>query len=152
MWYSVLEYWDIPFWNFLFWDLGCWYSMFLLELFIHVQDVNDITASYGRFGLFAIGFVWCLVFVVIEIGSLARFTCFSNFDLSCIFWSISNPFIQTTVSSLLMCFSSSLWNIFPITPITFEVIQLSEWVKHQKCKFCIHFTFTNHMMGRIGIF
>ena len=33
---------------------------------------------------------WFLV--VIEIGSLARFTCFSNVDLSCIFWSISNPF------------------------------------------------------------
>ncbi len=32
--------------------------------------------------------------VVIEIGSLARFTCFSNVDLSWIFWSISNPFFQ----------------------------------------------------------
>ena len=42
--------------------------------------------------------------VVMEIGSLARFMCFSNVDLSWIFWSISNPFFQNTVSSLLMCF------------------------------------------------
>jgi hypothetical protein len=49
-------------------------------------------------------------FVVIENGSIARFTCFSNVDLSCIFWSISNPFFQNTVFSLLLCFFSSLWN------------------------------------------
>jgi hypothetical protein len=42
-------------WDF---DIPC----YLIELFIHVQDGNDITASYGIFGLFAIGFVWFLVF------------------------------------------------------------------------------------------
>ena len=51
-----------------------------------------------------------LFLVVIEIGSLARFTCFSDVDLSWIFWSISNPFLQNNVSSLLMCSLSSLWN------------------------------------------
>ena len=89
-------------------DIPC----YLLELFIHVQDVNDITASYGRFVCLLLVLFGFSFLVVIEIGSQAHFTCFSNVDLSCIFWSISNPFFQNTVSSLLMCFSSSLWNIF----------------------------------------
>jgi hypothetical protein len=38
----------------------------------------------------------------------------------------------------------------PIASIGFEVIQSSEWKKLHKCYFCIHFTFTNHMVRRIG--
>jgi len=60
--------------------------------------------DFASMPLVSFGF---LFLVVIEIGSLARFTCFSNVDLSCIFWSISNPFFQNTV---LLCFLSSLWN------------------------------------------
>ena len=53
--------WVIPFWNFPFFgcvDIPC----YLLRLFIHVQYVTDITASYGGFGLCAVGFVWFFVF------------------------------------------------------------------------------------------
>ncbi len=51
---------DIQFWNFLF-GVCALIPCYLLELFIHAQDVNDIDASYGRFGLSAIGLVWFLI-------------------------------------------------------------------------------------------
>jgi hypothetical protein len=38
----------------------------------------------------------------------------------------------------------------PIASIVFQVIQLSEWVKHQKCYFFIHFTSTNNVERSIG--
>jgi hypothetical protein len=85
--------------------------------------------------------------VVIEIGSLARFTCFSNVDLSCIFWSISNPFFQNTVFSLLMCFFEFIMEQSPIASIVFEVIQLSKRIKYQKCYFCIHFALSTTWWG-----
>ncbi len=107
---------DIPFWNIEIFHFGffCFgicdvdIPCYLLELFIYVQEVNEILVclllvSFG-FSFFGSDQDW--------FGSLARCTCFSNVDLSCIFWNISNPFFQNTVSSLLMCFSSSFWNIF----------------------------------------
>ncbi len=70
---------DITFWNFF--DIHC----YLLQLIIHVQYVTNITASYEGFGSYAIGLFGFSFLVVIEIGSLARFMCFSNVALSCIF-------------------------------------------------------------------
>jgi hypothetical protein len=67
--FGILRYSILDFFVLGYVDIPC----YLLELFIHVQDVNDITASYGRFGLFAIGFIFLFCFlVVIEIESLAR--------------------------------------------------------------------------------
>ena len=52
---------DIQFLNFLF--LGCVaIALHLLRLFIHVQNVANITVSYWGFVLCAIGFVWFFVF------------------------------------------------------------------------------------------
>ncbi len=107
----------IPFWNIIleFFNLG--FGM----LIFHVTYLNCLYMSKMSMTLLLpMGDLVCLqlvlfgflFLVVIKIGSLACFMCFSNVDLSCIFWSISNPFFQNTVSSLLMCFSSSLLNIF----------------------------------------
>ncbi len=90
-------------------------------LWFHVTYLNCLSMSkISMTLLLPTGDLVCLLLisfgflflVVIEIGSRAHFTCFSYVDLSCIFWSISNLFFPNTVSSLLMCFSSSLWNIF----------------------------------------
>ncbi len=50
--------------------------------------------------------------VTMQIGSLVHLTCFWSVSLSCIFWSISNPFFQNIVSSFLLWFVSSWWNFF----------------------------------------
>ncbi len=90
-------------------------------LWFHVTYLNCLSMSKMSMTLLlAMEDLVCLLLVlfgfsflvVIEIGSWARFMCLSNVDLSYIFWSILNPFFQNTVSSLLMCFSSSFWNIF----------------------------------------
>ncbi len=73
----------IPFWNFPFWqcdDILC----YLLWLFIclFTSNMSPIlllpTGDFVYVPLVLCGFSFL---VVVEIGSLARFTCFSNVDL-----------------------------------------------------------------------
>ena len=97
--FSILEFFRI-------FDILC----FLLQLILHIQYAPILLLLMGDLVCMPLLLFGFSFLVVIEIGSLARFTCFSNVDLSCIFWSIWNPFFQNTVSSLLMCFLSLLWN------------------------------------------
>ncbi len=88
-------------------------SQHLLQLIIHLQYIfNIVLFWYLALTLrvfFSSGF---LLTVTMEIGSLARLTCFWSVSLSYIFWSISNPFFQNNVFSFLLCFVSSRWNLF----------------------------------------
>ncbi len=62
------------------------------------------------------------------------------------------PFLPEYCVFFVDVFFKFIMEHFPITPIIFEVIQLLESIKYQKCYFCIHFTFTNHVLGRIGTY
>ena len=97
--FGIFRFWGVPIFHFTY--FSCLSTSKMSQILL-LPTVDFVCAPLVLFGFSFL--------VVIKIGSLARFTCFSNVDLSWIFWSISNPFFQNTVSSLLMCFFCSLWN------------------------------------------
>ena len=102
---------NISFWNFPFGRMLIFTVTYLNCFFMSKMSTALLfpTGDFDCVVLVSLGFSFL---VVIDIGSLARFTCFSSVDLSCIFCSILNPFFQNTVSLLLLCLTSSLWNSF----------------------------------------
>ncbi len=147
--YSVTEYWDIPLWIFLFWGmlifhvtyLNC-FSMSKMSITLLLPMGDLVYSLLVLFGFFVFGSDWDWI--------SSTFYVF----LQC--WSVLyilkyfKPFLPEYCVFFVDVFFKFIMEHFPITPIIFEVIQLSEWRKHQKCYFCIHFTFTNHMLGRIN--
>ena len=81
------------------------------------------TGDLGCLLLVSFGF---LFLVAVEIGSLALFMCFSYVDLSSNFKSFLPEYCVFFVD----VFFKFIMEKIPITPIIFEVIQLSEWIKH----------------------
>ncbi len=102
---------NIPFWNFPFGRMLIFTVTYLNCFFMSNMSMALLfpTGDFDCVVSVSLGFSFL---IVIDIGSLARFTCFSSVDLSSIFCSILNPFFQNTVSLLLLCFTSSLWNSF----------------------------------------
>ena len=88
-----------------FWGCVTYFSCLFMSNMSHIVLFPGMDLAGTPLAPFGIS-----ILVFIEIGSLARFTWFCNVDLSCIFWSISNPFFQNTVFPLFMCILSSLWN------------------------------------------
>ncbi len=92
----------------------------------------NISLTLSCLVYFSSGF---LLTVTMQIGSLAHLTCFWSVFLSCIFWSISNPFFKNNVFSFLLCFVSSRWNFFQEPFFAGQVSQLTKGVEHQESHF-----------------
>ncbi len=78
---------NIPFWNLPFWRMLIFTVTYLNCFFMSNMSTALLfpTGDFDCVVLVSLGFSFL---VVIDIGSLAGFTCFSSVDLSCIFCSI----------------------------------------------------------------
>ncbi len=103
--FGIFRFWGVLIFRFTY------FSCLSTSKMSQILLLSAVDFVCGPLVLFGFSFL-----VVIEIGSLARFTCFPNVDLSWIFWSIWNPFFQNTVSSLLIFFLvlyETISNSFP---------------------------------------